>query len=65
MVRFFQCTIHDVVSMLNFKLLKMRIEIHRDWMGFKAFPSYRVNGKYYRRLFFMWFATTLETRFKI
>ena len=43
----------------------MRIEIHRKWMGFKAFPSYWVNGKYYRRLFFMWFATTLETRFKI
>jgi len=43
----------------------MRIEIHKNWMGFKAFPSYKVNGKYYRRLFFMWFATTLETRFKI
>ena len=47
------------------KTMKMSEEIHRNWIGFKAFPSYKVNGKYYRRLFFMWFAITLETRFKI
>jgi hypothetical protein len=43
----------------------MRIEIHSKWMGFNKFESYKVNGYYYRRLFFMWFATTLKTRFKL
>ena len=43
----------------------MRIEIHRKWIGIKAFDSYQVNGKHYRRLLFMYFATTLETSFKI
>lgn len=40
----------------------MKIEIHNNWMGFKKFPTYKVNGMYYTRLFFMWFATTLVTK---
>ena len=38
----------------------MKIEIHGEWLGFKKFPTYKVNGKNYTRVFFMWFATTLE-----
>lgn len=38
----------------------MKIEIHREWLGLKKFPTYKVNGKNYTRVFFMWFATTLE-----
>lgn len=40
----------------------MKIEFHTQWMGFKKFPTYKVNGKNYTRLFFMWFATTLVTK---
>ena len=39
----------------------MRIEIHRQWLGFKKFPTYKVYGKNYTRIFFMCFATTLVT----
>jgi hypothetical protein len=40
----------------------MKIEFHTQWMGFKKFPTYIVNGKSYTRLFFMFFATTLVTK---
>ena len=40
----------------------IKIEFNTQWMGFKKFPTYKVNGKNYTRLFFMWFATTLVTK---
>jgi len=40
----------------------MKIEMHTKWLGFKKFTTYKVNGKKYTRLFFMWFATTLVTK---
>jgi hypothetical protein len=51
----------DKINKQEKEIKVMRIEIHRQWLGFKKFPTYKVNGKNHTRIFFMCFAITLVT----